>query len=198
MPDVQVLPDSIRGRSDVLSPALVCSWTDGGRVAWVHVAGELDVATVPELERTLHRPELRARLVVLDLRELAFIDSSGVHAIVDASVRAGKAGRRLVLLRGPPNVDRMFMLSGSSGELTIGDLDAAEPPVKVLLQLADDELASSSATVVRGAAETISIAIETSERTVRTIAVRVRRHANGGRGERIQDLAHSGRSPKME
>jgi len=133
MPDVPVLPDSIGGRVDVISPPFVCSWTDDGRdAAWVHVAGELDVSTAPELERTLRIPELRAQAVVLDLRELAFIDSSGVHAIVDASVCARKAGRRLVLLRGPPNVDRMFMLTGSSGELTIGDLDSCEPPVQVL------------------------------------------------------------------
>jgi hypothetical protein len=36
----------------------------------------------------------------------------------------------------------MFMLTGSSGELTIGDLDPSEPPVQVLLQLAEDQLAS--------------------------------------------------------
>ena len=48
------------------------------------------------LERTLSRSQ--ARLVVLDLRELTFIDSSGVHAIVSAGIRARKGGRRLVLV----------------------------------------------------------------------------------------------------
>ena len=43
---------------------------------------------------------MQAQLVVLDLRELAFMDSSGVHAIVNASIRARQVGRRLVLLRG--------------------------------------------------------------------------------------------------
>ena len=69
---------------------------------------------------------------MLDLRELEFVDSSGVHAIVNASSRARQAGRRLVLLRGPSNVDRMFTLTGSSDQLEIGDLDPVEPSVLVL------------------------------------------------------------------
>jgi hypothetical protein len=37
-----VLSDSIAANADASSPALVCSWTDGGLdAAWVHVAGEL-------------------------------------------------------------------------------------------------------------------------------------------------------------
>jgi anti-sigma B factor antagonist len=78
---------------------------------------------------------------VLDLRELDFMDCSGVHTIVDASSRARQAGRRLVLLRGPPNVDRVLTLTGSAGDLEIGDLDPGEPPAQVLLQLAREDLA---------------------------------------------------------
>jgi len=99
------MPDKaefIGSRADEVSPPLVCSWAEGGRnAAWVQVAGELDIATAPQLERTLCKPELRAGLVVLDLRELAFIDSSGVHAIGNASRSARDAGGRLVVLRGP-------------------------------------------------------------------------------------------------
>jgi anti-anti-sigma factor len=143
MPDTLVLPDSLAGHADVVPPGLVCSWTDGGLdAAWVQVAGELNLATVPQLVRTLREPQLQARLVVLDLRELAFMDCSAVQAIVDASSRARQAGRRLVLLRGPPSVDQMFTLTGCSGELEIGDLDLGEPPAQVLLQLAEEGLAS--------------------------------------------------------
>jgi len=142
MPDTLVLPDSIGGRGHVLPGAFVCSWTDGGRDAvWVHLQGELDLATVPQLTQTLRRPELQARLVVLDLRELTFIDSSGVHAIVEADSRARRDGRRLVVLRGSANVDRLFTLTGSSDRLEFGDLDPEEPAVQVLLQLAAKELA---------------------------------------------------------
>ena len=68
-------------------------------------------------------------------------DSSGVHAIIDAAVRARQVARRLVVLRGPPNVDRILMLSGSI-DVEICDLDPVESPVQVLLPLAGGELAS--------------------------------------------------------
>ncbi|MGZ5300179.1 MAG: STAS domain-containing protein [Actinomycetota bacterium] len=78
-------PDSIDARAD-LPPAFVCSSTNPGRdAAWVHVAGEVDVVTAPELEQTLRGVESHARLVVLDVRGVTFIDSTGLHAIVDAS-----------------------------------------------------------------------------------------------------------------
>ncbi len=138
-----VLPDSIAGREDVLPPAFGCSWTDGGPdAAWVHVVGELDIATTPQLERTLRDAQLDARLVVLDLRELEFMDSSGVHAIVNATIRARHVARRLLVLRGPPHVDRVFTLAGRSDVVEIHDLDPIDPPVQALLQLAEARLAS--------------------------------------------------------
>ena len=102
MPDAHVLFDSISGRADALPPVFDCSHTNCGRDAvWVHVVGALDLAPAPELERALREAQSRARLVVLDLRELAFMDSAGAHVIIDASVCARHRGGRLVLLRTP-------------------------------------------------------------------------------------------------
>jgi anti-anti-sigma factor len=143
MPDALVPPDSIADRADPLPSALVCSWTDGGPdSAWVHVAGELDSTAVPQLVRILRESQLQARLVVLDLRELGFMDSSGVRAIVNASIRARRLGGQLVLLRAPPYADRMFTLTGSSADVEIGDVDPVEPSVQALLQHAAAALAS--------------------------------------------------------
>jgi anti-sigma B factor antagonist len=142
MPDV-LSQDSIARRAKASGPAFVCSWSDGGLdAAWVHLGGELDVATVPQLEYTLGDPQLQARLLVLDLRELAFIDGAGVRAIVNASIRARQLGRRLVLLRGNRNVNRMFTLTGSSDDLEIGDVDVGDPGVRALLRLAEEGPAS--------------------------------------------------------
>jgi anti-anti-sigma factor len=125
MPRPHVSPDSIAGRANALAPSFACFWTKGGlNAAWVQVAGELDIDTTPQLERTLREP--RAQLVVLDLRELAFIDSSGVHAIVNASVRARQFGQRLVLLRGPARVDRIFGLTGNSADVEKGYMDPVD------------------------------------------------------------------------
>ena len=140
----QVLTGLFPDQTRDLPPAFVCSRTNRGLdVALVHVAGELDMATTPRLERTLRQRQSQARLVVLDLRDLQFMDSSGVHTVVNASVRAREAGRRLIILRGPPNVDRLFELTGTAGEVEIHDLPTDEPPVQVLLQLAGREQIAS-------------------------------------------------------
>jgi anti-anti-sigma factor len=97
---------------------------------------------VSQLVRKLHEPRLQARLVVLDLRDLVQIDSSGLQAIVKACIRAREVGRRLVLLRGPPNVDRVFTRAGSSDDVEIGDIHPLEPPVQVLRALVAEGLAA--------------------------------------------------------
>jgi anti-anti-sigma regulatory factor len=94
----------------------------------------------PRLKRVLRA--LRARLVVLDLRELAFMDSSGVHAIVEASIRARQLGNRLLLLSGPPGVDRVFTLTASTDDVLSGDINAVEPSAQALMELVEDGLVS--------------------------------------------------------
>ena len=114
MPHPLLSTDPTASREHSPPSTLACSWTDSGPdAARVHVAGELDIATVAQLVRTLRECQLQTRLVVLDLRELEFMDSSGVHAIMSASIRARRLSGQLVLLRPPPNVDRMFTLSGA-------------------------------------------------------------------------------------
>jgi anti-sigma B factor antagonist len=139
MPQTLVIPGPAASRSDLSQQALVRSWKDcGSDVAWVQVVGELDIVTAPTLEQTLRDAELRAQLVVLDLRELTFTDSSGVHVITNAGVRAGRAGRRLVLVRGPAQADRIFKLI-TSDVPEIVDLDPGEPVAHALSQLAQQD-----------------------------------------------------------
>ena len=140
MPRQDVSPDSVAGRAHATAPPFDCSWTDGGlNAAWVHLAGELDVDTTPLLEWTLRAPHSQAQLIVLDMRDLAFMDSSGVHAIVNAEARVRRLGHRLVILRGPPDVDRVFALTGNSRYVEDGDLAPVDPSVQALLRLADTE-----------------------------------------------------------
>jgi anti-sigma B factor antagonist len=137
------LAHSTDERTDALPSAFQCSWTDGAPdAAWVRLAGELDIATAPRLERLLREPRLQARVIVLDLRDLAFMDSSGVHAIVDASVRSRRAGRRMLLLRGRPGVDRVFTLTESAEDVGNGDIHAVEPSAQALRGLIEEEAAS--------------------------------------------------------
>jgi len=132
-------PDSIACRAATSLRPFVCSSTGGGLdAAWVHVAGALDIATSPRLDHELR--ETPARLVVLDLRDLAFMDCSGVHTIIEATDSARRDGRRLILLRGSPNVDRVFALTGTDDDVEIGDLDLLMPPEQTLRLFADEAL----------------------------------------------------------
>jgi anti-sigma B factor antagonist len=131
-------PESIACRAATLRP-FVCSSTGGGLdAAWVHVAGALDITASPQLERALD--EASARLVVLDLRDLASIDGAGVHTILEAIAVARRDGRRLILLRGTPNVDRLFALTASDAEVEVADLDLLDPPEQPLRLFADEAL----------------------------------------------------------
>jgi anti-anti-sigma factor len=90
----------------------------------VTVSGELDIATVPKLDRALRRAHSRAKLVILDLRELEFTDSSGAHLILTADRRIRRAGGRLVVVRGGAEVEWLFALIGLDRELELVD----QPP----------------------------------------------------------------------
>jgi anti-anti-sigma factor len=62
-----------------------------------------------------------ARKIVLDLSELEFIDSMGIHFVVTAHERARAAGREFTILRGGPQVERVFNLVGLDDVLPFAD-----------------------------------------------------------------------------
>lgn len=76
-----------------------------GTTTCVVVAGELDLATVPKLRDALLRPRPPdAEHVVIDLKRVTFMDSAGLHALMDAHdhwgerlrIRLGTVAARLV------------------------------------------------------------------------------------------------------
>lgn len=64
----------------------------------VELAGELELASAERFERALGELAEHSRLV-LDLRGLEFIDSSGVRCLICAQDQARRAGRELVVVR---------------------------------------------------------------------------------------------------
>jgi anti-sigma B factor antagonist len=109
---------------------------DGSGVACVYVAAELDIASASHLEHVLHQAELKARLVVLDLRDLTFMDSFGLRLIATTTERAQRTGRRLTLVRGPRQVERLLALTGADERLEIAELGDFEPAIRALLEIA--------------------------------------------------------------
>jgi anti-anti-sigma factor len=87
--------------------------TDEGETSVrVALSGELDIASAPVLEEALGRIESEQPAVLLvDLRELDFMDSTGLRTLVSANQRARAQGRRLAIVRGPEQVDRIFSVT---------------------------------------------------------------------------------------
>jgi anti-anti-sigma factor len=93
-----------------------------GRATVLVVSGELDVASSPALEEELERAcQTNAELVVLDLRELEFMDSTGLSVLVKAQRRAEAAGPRFGLINVGPQVQRLLSVSGVADWLTVVD-----------------------------------------------------------------------------
>jgi anti-sigma B factor antagonist len=89
------------------------------------VRGELDLATAPVVEGELHRAEEEHHVVAIDLRQVNFIDSSGLHMLIKARDRASRSGRRLVVLQGSAQVRRLLALTGLVDHMEVMD-DPAE------------------------------------------------------------------------
>lgn len=90
----------------------------------VHVAlrGELDLSTVGKVQDELRRVEAASPpVVVLDLSKLTFLDSTGLRCLVTADERARDAGRRVVIVRGPDAVQRVFSITRLEERLEMVD-----------------------------------------------------------------------------
>ncbi|WP_225440122.1 STAS domain-containing protein [Amycolatopsis eburnea] len=79
----------------------------------VTIGGELDVATAPRLRAELDAAPLeRGQLLVVDLAEITFCDSSGISTLIAARDVAEAAGAALALVAVPARLSRTFSLIG--------------------------------------------------------------------------------------
>src|SRR3954449_3324784 len=87
-----------------------------GEELWVVPHGDLDLAATPELRESLGLA-LRsdASAVVVDLRGLDFLDSTGLKALVEP--HAGPEGHRVSFVRGNEIVDQVLQVSHLDDEL---------------------------------------------------------------------------------
>jgi anti-sigma B factor antagonist len=84
--------------------------------------GELDLSTVTKVQDALQRVEAEPPpVIVLDLSKLTFLDSTGLRCLVTADQRARDAGRRLVIVRGPDAVQRVFEITRLEERLEMVD-----------------------------------------------------------------------------
>jgi anti-sigma B factor antagonist len=100
-------------------PTLEFETSRNGTVAVIAATGELDLSGAALLEAELERLEADPEVgtVVLDLRGLEFMDSSGLRLVVLADMRAREAGRRFALVKGVDTVHRVFEITRMSERL---------------------------------------------------------------------------------
>jgi carboxylate-amine ligase len=88
-------------------------------VIFVRVSDELDIANAPAVEAALRgAEEAGADEIVLDLSDLRFMGSAGLHVILQADERARRGGYKLTLLTSNA-VRRITDLAGMTAWLPI-------------------------------------------------------------------------------
>ena len=93
--------------------SLTCEVVPERDAVRVRPVGTLDLATGPVLEQQLG--ELRAAgflRMVVDLRGLSFIDSTGLQLVLRWQAAAREDGFAIAFVPGPPEVQRVFELTG--------------------------------------------------------------------------------------
>jgi anti-sigma B factor antagonist len=111
--------DRQEGPSFEATARLKAGIENGDETARVVLDGELDLATVPVAEQAINRVDANVKTLVLDLRKLSFLDSSGLRLILSTDDASGS--RRVVIVRGPAQVDRVFDLTGTGARLNMVD-----------------------------------------------------------------------------
>jgi anti-sigma B factor antagonist len=92
----------------------------------IALKGEIDLAAVEAVDHDL-RPALDPPppLLVLDLRGVEFLDSSGLRLVLRLDREQRERGTRLVVVRGGRRVARVMELTGADRQLEMVD-DPAE------------------------------------------------------------------------
>ncbi len=91
----------------------------------VEVEGEIDLSTAPQLQRELLASAQGSRELIVDLRGVTFIDSTGVGVLFRTSKQVTAAGGELRLVCGPGPVRRVLKVSGLETLVPVSDdLDA--------------------------------------------------------------------------
>lgn len=78
----------------------------------LRLAGELDLGTAPQLKQAVDAYARTGQTIVIDLREVGFVDSMGLAALVRVRHRALSRGAALQLVAPPESAWTAFTLSG--------------------------------------------------------------------------------------
>ena len=86
----------------------------------LRISGELDLASSPKLEEALERATATSpSLIIIDLRDLDFMDSTGLSVLIHAHQQAQQSGHRLGIVNGSQQIRRLLSLTGVADRLMV-------------------------------------------------------------------------------
>lgn len=98
-----------------------------GEALVVAPRGEIDLATVDIVRDAVEREREPGEDLVLDLREVGFMDTSGLRYVLEIVERGGREEFGVQIVRGPNAVQRVFEVSGLEPRLPfVDDLPAGD------------------------------------------------------------------------
>jgi anti-sigma B factor antagonist len=111
------------GFSVAVAPLFFDTTLSSAGDALIALSGELDLSGAPALDEEIGRLAAHddVQRVVLDLRGLEFMDSSGLRVVALAARRLEGAGRALALVRGSETVQRVFEITRMAERLEFLD-----------------------------------------------------------------------------
>lgn len=83
-----------------------------GDAAVVTVGGDIDLTTTDAVESALDAARPRCAVLVLDLRAVGFMDTSGLRLVISSQQRAEADGYRFVVIPGSDRIRRLFEIAG--------------------------------------------------------------------------------------
>jgi|RhiMetStandDraft_4_1073278.scaffolds.fasta_scaffold47872_2 anti-sigma B factor antagonist len=104
----------MEGEGPPPQPLLRLERTDHDGVPYLELIGELDLSTANPLKLRLELIEREEpKKMVVDLRRVTFMDSIGLGILLAHRLRGNKAGRQLMLIQGPSQIQDLFALTGT-------------------------------------------------------------------------------------
>ena len=115
------MPPTTDNRPAIAALVRVRARTSGDRTV-LAVAGEVDLASAPVLQAAVTGAlEGGAAELLIDLSDTEFMDSAGLHLLMETQREAGRLRRRLAIVCPPGAVRRLFDIAGVAGTLPVHD-----------------------------------------------------------------------------
>jgi anti-anti-sigma factor len=96
--------------------------SEQGATSTIELEGEWDLAQqAATTDAIAHALDRRPACLLLDLSGLSFIDSCGVHVLINAHNRCAEQGASMVIIAGPRAVQRVFEICGLTETLSFAD-----------------------------------------------------------------------------